>query len=154
MNTNLKKLVLDDCSQTLTLPDYIMRRIQVALESSQNLQYLDLMNTKFNNLHIALEGLKGNQSLQYLNLDSCNLTSEALISLGKLIINNPNLRVLKINNNKFTNEEALMSFANVLAKNSALKSLEMDHTIIPSNFCGFLALNSTLRHLRIKPSTY
>ena len=55
-----------------------MENIREGLIATKTLEYLDLSMTLMDNMHIAMEGLKDNKSLKYLNLTSCKLPTHAI----------------------------------------------------------------------------
>ena len=63
---------------------------------------------------------------------------------------NPNLRVLKIPNNKFNSSDQLANLSSALAGNKTLRVLDLDNTPISNEFFKFLEVNNTLKQLRLK----
>ncbi len=58
-----------------------MENFKDGLAATKTLEYLDFSMSLIDNLHIALEGLRENKSLKYLNLTSCKLPPHSMTSI-------------------------------------------------------------------------
>ena len=126
-NTLLQKLILSYNNFRIA-----GNHINNLLNKESNLKYLDLsfcnINSQFN---IIFEGLSKNQNLKLINLSGNNIPmkKEALNELGKVLIDNTNLRNLYLNECNI--DDMGMNYINKnLENNHALLTLSLNNNFI------------------------
>ena len=126
-NTLLQKLILSYNNFRIA-----GNHINNLLNKESNLKYLDLsfcnINNKFN---LIFEGLSKNQNLKLINLSGNNIPmkKEALNELGKVLIDNTNLRNLYLNECNI--DDMGMNYINKnLENNHALLTLSLNNNFI------------------------
>jgi len=96
-----------------------MEQVRDSIGASKTLEYLDLSGCAVSNINIALEGLLKNKSLKTLLLTSCKLQPLSLPHLSAALFQNPNLKVLKLKDNKLLSGH-LDVFCEALSQNAYL----------------------------------
>ena len=126
-NTLLQKLILSYNNFRIA-GNYINN----LLNKESNLKYLDLSFCNINNqFNLIFEGLSKNQNLKLINLSGNNIPmkKEALNELGKVLIDNTNLRNLYLNECNI--DDMGMNYINKnLENNHALLTLSLNNNFI------------------------
>ena len=126
-NTLLQKLILSYNNFRIA-----GNHINNLLNKESNLKYLDLSFCNINNqFNLIFEGLSKNQNLKLINLSGNNIPmkKEALNELGKVLIDNTNLRNLYLNECNI--DDMGMNYINKnLENNHALLTLSLNNNFI------------------------
>ena len=112
--------------------EYFMMIIQ----SQCQLSFLDLSNSKAFDDHcvtVLADTLAHNESLTYLQLRNCNISSEGLFTIAKMLQINDVLEWINLELNDFSSDDLNLAIQE-MGNNASLLFLEVDYSLIDKGF--------------------
>ena len=112
--------------------EYFMMIIQ----SQCQLSFLDLSNSKAFDDHcvtVLANTLSHNKSISYLQLRKCNISSEGLLTIARMLQTNSILEWINLEDNNFTSGDLNLAIQE-MDDNNSLLFMEVDYSLIDKDF--------------------
>ena len=148
VNQGLKKLYLRKCSIT-----FLSESFAKALATNMNLEELDISENALGDdiLHLV-HGIRVNQGLKILHLNTCSFTSMSVKHLAEALTINKHLEALDISGNELC-DNSIEHLAHALGINHNVKKLSLNDCRLTSwsakSFAELLTTNKYLEELDV-----